>query len=241
MKDLISNSKPLSELPVAVKALFTGYLVVVGLGLLMSFAQILLTHGMADGKFGLSIDDIVYSYYGTRGNSRLEVKLNGTMKDKASTADRAQIIKWVRNDSPQSGWNAQVKDIVYRNCIKCHGMIPGLADFRTFEGIKKMASFDKGITINALTRVSHIHLFGIAFIFFFIALIFSFTEKINQTLKVLSIAMPFAFLVFDILSWWMTKFIPGFAILTIAAGFGYALSSAFMITTSLYQMWFLKK
>ena len=32
----------------------------------------------------------------------------------------------------------------------------------------------EGATITSLTRVSHIHLFGISFIFFFIGLIFSF-------------------------------------------------------------------
>jgi hypothetical protein len=31
----------------------------------------------SDGKPGLSIDDVVYSYYGNRSNSKLENKLNG--------------------------------------------------------------------------------------------------------------------------------------------------------------------
>ena len=46
------------------KALFTGYLLAIGLGLLFAGAQILMTHGMADGKFGLSVDEISYSYHG---------------------------------------------------------------------------------------------------------------------------------------------------------------------------------
>lgn len=61
------------------RSLFTGYILVIGIGLLMSGAQILLTHGMADGKFGISIDDIVYSYHGNRSNSKLETKLKGSM------------------------------------------------------------------------------------------------------------------------------------------------------------------
>ena len=52
---------PLSQIDPALRALFTGYLIVIGIGLLMSFVQILLTHGMADGRFGLSVTDIVYS------------------------------------------------------------------------------------------------------------------------------------------------------------------------------------
>lgn len=55
----------LSELDTPLKVLFTGYLTAVAIGYLFALIQILFTHGMADGKFGLSIDDIVYSYYGS--------------------------------------------------------------------------------------------------------------------------------------------------------------------------------
>ncbi|MBW6452955.1 MAG: hypothetical protein K0A92_04145, partial [Methyloprofundus sp.] len=74
----------LSELDTPVKVLFTGYLTTVAIGYLFALIQILFTHGMADGKFGLSIDDIVYSYYGNRSGTVLEKKLNGSMKDKAT-------------------------------------------------------------------------------------------------------------------------------------------------------------
>jgi hypothetical protein len=49
----------LSNIPLSLKALFTGYIVVVGVGLMMAGAQIMLTHGQSDGKPGLSIDDVI--------------------------------------------------------------------------------------------------------------------------------------------------------------------------------------
>jgi hypothetical protein len=98
----------LSSLDPAHRALFTGYLVIIGLGLLMSFGQILLTHGMADGELGLSVDDIVFSYYGNREGSRLESKLQGSMKLMADEQTRASIIKWVRKGSPRDEWDAGV-------------------------------------------------------------------------------------------------------------------------------------
>lgn len=52
----------LTRLALPIKVLFTGYLMAIGVGLMMAGLQILLTRGMADGKFGLSVDDIVYSY-----------------------------------------------------------------------------------------------------------------------------------------------------------------------------------
>jgi hypothetical protein len=73
----------LPNLPLSLKTLFVGYLLVIGVGLCMAGLQILLTHGMADGKFGLSVDDIVYSYYGDKEHSKLASKLNGSMIDKA--------------------------------------------------------------------------------------------------------------------------------------------------------------
>ena len=226
----------LSTIDVSLKALFTGYLLVVGLGLCKAFAQILFTHGMADGKFGLSVDDIVYSYYGNREGSRLEMKLQGSMKLMADEATRAEIIKWVRNGSPEDTWNSSIQTLVTANCVRCHGVIPGIPDYRTYEGIKTVTAIDEGATVPTLARVSHIHLFGIAFIFFFIGFIFTKTSGIPDWLKVTAISFPYGFLATDVFSWWATKWIPEFAYLTIISGTGYSIASAFMIFTSLYQM-----
>lgn len=230
---------PTMSLPLRV--LFTGYLVVASVGLLTAGAQIMLTHGMADGEFGLSVNDIVYSYYGNRENSKLEVKLNSSMKDKANTQERTEIIKWVRSGSPEATWVTDIQPIVNKNCVMCHGGVPGLPNFTTYEGIKPEAAIDHGASVKDLTRVSHIHLFGISFIFFFICLIFSFTVGIPQLLKAVAIGMPFAFLIIDIFSWWMTKWYPSFAYATIIGGFSYNLAAAFMILTSLWQMWILPR
>jgi hypothetical protein len=41
----------------------------------MAGAQIMLTHGQSDGKPGLSIDDVVYSYYGNPSHPNYRVVL----------------------------------------------------------------------------------------------------------------------------------------------------------------------
>ena len=229
----------LPNLGLSVKALFTGYILVVGMGLMMAGAQILLTHGMADGKFGLSVNDIVYSYYGNRGNSRLEAKLNGSMKDKAPVDVRAQIIEWVQKGSPNEEWEGHINPLFQQHCVSCHGVIPGLPNFNSIDAVHKVAEIDTGTSIDSLTRVSHIHLFGIAFIFFFVGFIFSMAVGIQKYLKAFAIFLPFCFLLVDIVSWWLTKWSPNFAWLTIIGGFGYSLASTFMLLTSLYQMWIL--
>jgi len=226
----------LPNMPAPIKALFAGYLLVIGIGLCMAGLQIVLTHGMADGKFGLSVDDIVYSYYGDRSGNKLASKLNGSMKDKAPTEVRQDIIKWAQQGAPEEQWEPHFKEVFANNCVMCHSQIPGIPDFTQYEEVQKGAATDQGATISGLTRVSHIHLFGISFIFFFMCFIFSFAVNVPKRRKMLVIAIPFAFLIIDVLSWWLTKLSPHFAWFTIIGGIGYSLASAYMWFTSMFQM-----
>lgn len=226
----------LPDLPLPVKVLFCGYLLVIGLGLCMSGLQIMLTHGMADGKFGLSIDDIVYSYYGNRSGSEMESKLNGSMGEMGTPEARLDIIKWVRNGAPQADWEASIKDLFEKHCVACHQAIPNLVGLAGYEEVKKLTMTSEGASLQTLTRVSHIHLFGISFIFLFLGMIFSLAVGIPMWLKISTMAFPFAFLIVDILSWWMTKWIPGFAWLTLVGGVGYSIAFTIMWLVSMYQM-----
>jgi len=231
----------LPSLNLTVKSLFTSYLLIIGLGALLASAQILMTHGMADGELGLSVDDIVYSYHGDPAHSKIEIKLNGSMRDKASVADKLEIIKWVRNGAPEKQWDEQINQIFQNNCISCHSVIPGLPDFTQFEEVKRVAKSEKGATATSLTRVSHIHIFAISFIFFFNGVIFSLTVGLKQWLKIIIVSAPFFFLAIDVFSWWLTKIAPEFAWLTIISGVGYGLCSAVIWFVSLYQMWILPR
>lgn len=227
----------LSRLPMTVKALFTGYLMAAGLGLFMAGAQILLTHGMADGKPGLSVNDIIYSYYGNRSGSKLEAMLNGQMKPMAPAPVRTDIIKWVREGAPEKDWAPHYQAVFAQYCIKCHSVLPNIPNFKDYGTVAKLAKVDEGASFKDLTRLSHIHLFGIAFIFFFTGLIFSFASGVPRWLKSVVVFFPFFFLVTDIASWWLTKFYWQFAYLTLIGGVGYSLASSFMWIVSLWQMW----
>jgi len=121
----------------------------------------------------------------------------------------------------------------------CHNAESGLPipDFTQFENVAERAKTDTGASFSSLARVSHIHLFGIAFIFFFVGLIFSLSVGISPLLKTTVIVMPFVFLMVDVLSWWLTKIHPNFAWLTIIAGAGYTIASAYMWTVCIAQMW----
>lgn len=231
----------LPNLPTPVKVLFSGYLLTIGLGLCMAGLQIMQTHGMADGKPGLSLDDIVYSYYGNRSGSTLESKLNGSMKAMGTPEARLDIIKWVRNGAFEAEWEPHFKNIFKRDCVQCHGSILGIPDFAKYEEVKKVAKIDEGASIKTLTRSSHIHLFGISFIFFFVGFIFSFAVGVPKWLKISAIAIPFAFLIVDVFSWWLTRWNPNFAWLTLIGGFGYSVAATIMWFISMYQLLILSR
>jgi hypothetical protein len=224
----------------SMKLLFTGYLTTIAAGYFMALIQILLTHGMADGKIGLSLDDIVYSYYGDRSGSVLESKLNGSMKFNAPEQDRFKIIQWVRDGASEVEYNNDIKAIVEKNCVACHNSAAGsLPDFYKFDNLKKVSESNEGATFQSLTRLSHIHLFGISFIFMFVGIIFSFSTGVPCKYKYPAIVMPYLFLLIDIASWWLTKLNPHFALLVVVAGAGLGVSFAFMWSVSMYQMWVL--
>jgi len=226
----------LAHLPHSYRVLYTGFLLVIGVGLLMAGFQIMETHGKADGKPGLSINDIVYSYYGNRSGSKLESMLKGQMKPMASEEDRFKLVQWARDGASEREWATVIQPILNQNCVACHAPGSSLPDFTQFENVKKLAAVDEGESIATLTRVSHIHLFGIAFIFLFVGWIFALAQYPHRW-KVILISTPFAFLILDVLSWWLTKFYPIFAWLTMIGGFGYSVASTVMIFTALLQMW----
>lgn len=229
---------------IALKSLFTGYLLVVAMGYMMALAQIQLTHGMADGEMGVSIDDIVFSYYGKRSSSVLEAKLNGSMKVNAPEAERRKIINWVHKGADEQAFASMgIRQIMDTRCVMCHNGASGLPipDFTDISSVLKVAEIDTGATIASLARVSHIHLFGIAFIFMFVGLIFSLAAGVPRKLKAVVIVMPYVFLVLDISAWWLTKLNPNFAWLVIIGGGMMALSFAFMWTVSLYEMWIMPR
>ncbi|WP_340122957.1 hypothetical protein [Methylobacter svalbardensis] len=233
---------PLKDHDTPIKVLFTGYLCTVAIGYFFALIQILFTHGMADGKFGLSVDDIVYSYYGNRSGTVLEQKLNGSMKDKAPELERFKIMEWVREGADIDAYKDEgVDKIIESRCVMCHNKeASGIPDFTDFAALKALSEQDTGATFASLTRVSHVHMFGISFIFMFVGLIFSFSETTTTQYKCIAIGMPYAFLVADILSWWLTKINPMFAWLVIFAGMGMGVSFMFMWVTSILEMWLFK-
>ena len=224
------------------KILNTIFLLTIGLGYLMALVNMYYTHQGRDGKPGLSIEDIVIMYHGSSDQTRLGNAVTGIMLPNLKyKSDKEVILRWIHEGAEKQDYEATVAPILNRDCIMCHNpsVNPTLPDLTNFEGVSEVAH-SGGASLPALVRVSHIHLFGIAFILYFIGKIFLLCE-INVYVKRIAMVIPFLAMLLDILSWFLTKSISSFAYVVVLSGALMGLSMGIQILMSIHQMWFPKK
>ena len=229
------------DLPLGLKVLYINILLILGIGYIFAMIQIYEVHSGRDGKPGLSVEDIKIAYSGSKSDTRLETALKGPMSGMLPQDDRATIIQWVRNGGKEDEYNARINPILESHCRMCHnGSNPHIPTLMSYSDVKKVAQLDTGVSIGTLVRVSHIHLFGLSFIFGFLGLIFSHAYIRNQTLKIVMICLPFLAIFLDIASWWLTKVTTGFAYVVMIGGGLMAISFSFQWLVSFYQICFFK-
>ncbi len=229
------------ELPISRRVLYTGTLLVLGMGYLFGLIYVYASDSGRDGVPGLSVQDIVIAYSGTTEGTRLEAALRGPMGNMVGPADLASMVGWVQDGAERSSYEAQIRPIIEQNCLSCHdGSNPHLSNLDGFDNMQSVVEHDTGADVFTLVRVSHIHLFGVTFIFFVTGLIFSHAFLRPLWLKSLIMVMPFACIAADVTSWYFTKLVSGFAWVVLFSGALMALSFAIMWVVSMWQMWFYK-
>jgi len=226
------------ELPISMRTLFTGALLVLGVGYIFAMLYIFAAHSGADGKPGLSVDDIKITYSGSKDVTPLEKALRGPMSGMLPQKDLATMLEWIRDGADKKTYTANIETIVSDNCLSCHdGSNPHLNNLDGYENIEAVVAQDTGQDLFTLVRVSHIHLFGLTFIFFIVGFIFSHAYLRPVWLKSLIIILPFLGVISDVLGWYVTKVFTPFAWVVMIAGAVNGMSFAVMWVTSMYQMW----
>ncbi|MDQ6961115.1 MAG: hypothetical protein Q9M28_01100 [Mariprofundaceae bacterium] len=231
-----------SETSVSERLLDSMFLATIGLAYLFALVHMYYSHQGRDGETGLSVKDVEIAYYGQSQKTRLGAALDGAMADNLESPEQKKIIEnWLKTGKTQEGFNQHVAPILNNNCIACHsaesGM--GLPPLTSFKAVQELTHTDSGASVQSLVRVSHIHMFGIAFILFFVGRIFILCEM-KPWLKRAVVVIPFVAMLIDIFSWYITKIIPGFSYVVVLSGALMGISLAVQIITSLYQMWFFK-
>jgi hypothetical protein len=230
-----------SELPLSMRTLFTATLLVLGIGYMFAMVQIYEVDAGRDGKPGLTAEDIAISYSGNRTATRLESALSGPMSGMLPADERSAILGWVHRGLDKAEYEAKIKPIIAQRCLACHdGSNPHIPNLNGLENIAAVAQVDTGMSLATLVRVSHIHMFGITFIFFIMGTIFSHAYVRPVWFKSVVVALPFVSIIVDIGSWYLTKVNTAFAWMVIIGGGLMGMSFAFQWIVSMYQMWFYK-
>ena len=229
----------LRKLPIAFRALFSSFLILIGIGYLTALSLLFLIDIEPHLGIGQSVvEDISQQYHGLPSDTRLEMALKGPMAAMASTEDRNRILKWIHEGAASKGYTA-VAPVFKNNCASCHNpqnnaSIPPLT---SYEDIKKLLKTDTGENLVELARVSHIHLFGISLIFLATGAIFALSET-PVWLRATFVTFPYLTIIMDIGSWWLTKYLdPSFAYVVLIGGAGMGFVLAAQIFISLWDMW----
>ena len=241
-KAMIAKQRRFHDCPISEKLLYTAFLLLMGFGYLMALVYLYTSHEWHDRKAGVSIEDIVDTYYGNRSGTRLEAAIRGPMAGYIQQPeDRHEIVAWLKGGALEQGYTDRIRPIFEKTCLKCHSPASGLKvpDLSTYTGIKTVADVDTGESLHTLMKLSHIHLFGIGLVALGIGIIFR-LAAVPTWLKATLMVVPSAAIFADILAWFLTKWDPVYAYTVVTAGALLGLAWAGQILISLYQLWLMK-
>lgn len=232
----------LRNLPTPMRALFSCFLAMIGIGYLAALSYLFLVDvepHQAKGK-GL-IEGIAEKYHGVP--TRLEAALQGQMSGRIGSQDKAQIFNWIHSGARPEGYQ-DIRPVLERNCITCHRANSGVKrpngepvpSFENVDSISGLIEIDTGPTIAQLAKVSHVHLFGISFIFFLTGFIIALSET-AAWFRVLLIVTPYAAILADVGAWWLTKWEAVFAWVVVTGGALMGLVLACQILIAFWEMW----
>src|SRR5450631_2758899 len=230
-----------SELPYSQRVLYTATIVVLGIGYLFALLNLYFTYAGRSGgnPIMLTAEDLIVAYSGSGKGSRLEGALRGPMSTMLPADERNAVLAWAAEGGARPPYEKSVAPVLEKRCMLCHdGSNPHLPNLNGYDNLKKVTEQDTGADVFTLVRVSHIHLFGLSFIFFIMGLIFSHAYVRPVWFKCLVVAAPFVCIVADVSSWYFTKLFHPFAWVVMGAGAAMGMCFAFMWVVAMYQMWF---
>jgi hypothetical protein len=187
----------------------------------------------------LTPEDLIVAYSGSGKASRLEAALRGPMSTMLPSEELNTVVSWAQTGSTRASYEKDVRPILDKRCMACHdGSNPHLPNLNSYDNLKKATEKDTGASAATLVRVSHIHLFGVTFIFFIMGLMFTHAYLRPVWLKCTIVAFPYLAIMVDVSSWYIIKLFHPFVFVEMAAGMLMAGCFAVMWLITMYQMWF---
>jgi hypothetical protein len=262
--------KKLSQLELPFKLLVTMFLIVLSCGFAVAHLYLQFTTEMADGKPGLGLDDITYTYHGNPTATTFKHFATGPMKKYFSEveddtklnaeeiADFEQVIKWNDEGAKEAGyWDPELKGadknpksvyriLLNRGCLDCHAADATMkgnkkdSPLDSFANISKFTKPDTGMPVGRLLALMHIHLLGMGMMVTLVGTAVAFTSWPTKVRCALIVG-GLSSVLFDVLGWSAVKFGGGtFSPLVMLGGGLMAAYFAISVPASLYDIWLRK-
>lgn len=230
----------LQRLPLPVKTTVSLTLLLLAVGYAIGLLNLYVTYNLTDGRPGLTAEDLKRAFYGDRHNTKLASKIDGGSMAQflPLPGDREKILSWIQDGTPREVYEQRIEPILRINCIRCHRP-GGLSAFRPltrYEEVKTVTSIDRGEPVQLWAKVAHSHVQSIALNLLVLGLVFSFSS-LPQYMRMTVILVPFAALLTDFATRYLARHEPNLVYVMILSGAALALSFAFMVAVSLYEMW----
>jgi hypothetical protein len=221
------------------KFVYSAFALVLGLGYLTALANLYLTHEMADGKPGMSYQDIIAHFHGDRDKTLLSSMIQGAMKPNLKDEKQMHDIQdWIKRGAKKDDFDP-ILQILNDQCVKCHNPF-GAAAFRpltNYEEVAKTTVPDTGIAWARLVMISHQHLFGIGLLCLALSMILL-TTPLPNNIKFVVIFIGFSGVLFDIGGWWLTKLSASMAFLVAIGGAMNGIFFGVAVFTTWYDLFF---
>ena len=235
--------KGLAKLGIPAKVLVTVFLCVMGLGYIFALFTIYISHENADAKPGLSMNDIIITYYGNRSGTVLEDKSLGSMATYfSSDSDKTAVVEWIKSGADKTAYEETIAPIFKKSCTMCHSKdgTESTSPLANYDEVMKYVSVSTGISPSRLGTLSHTHLISHGVMFFLLSLIFLATA-VKDRWKILLVLVAYAGIVMDVFSWWLAKTAAAFAYFSVVGGALLGISFLFFFFVPLWEMWIKKK
>lgn len=225
------------------KLLFSSFLLMMTAAYLMALTFLYFTHAGLDGKSGIDVQDITMSYHGDPGDSKMQAMLRGPMKIHSTPLDTTLLVDWLHAGASKVGYQAIAGNILHKDCEGCHSGSTAQAlhipSYSTYAGTRAVTKTDKGMSVQTMVELGHIHLFGVGLVLFGVGYIFALTD-LKMWIKASVIVIPFLGMFIDVVCWFLTKLDPVFGWVVVISGGAMGVAMTAEILISLYQMWLAK-
>ncbi|MCK6481574.1 MAG: hypothetical protein L6R43_15970, partial [Planctomycetes bacterium] len=236
----------LAALPFPARLLLTLFLAAAGAGYAVGMLNAFASHGNADGRPGLSVEDLRRTWHGRPGWTLLASKVDGGSMERhvPIPSEKRALLDWAAGGGHLDGFDA-ARAVLDARCLRCHspGGQKGDAPFGASREagashalVARFVEPDRGMGLARRATTTHAHLLGMGTLFAAIGAVFLLSDA-GPRAKALLVAAAYGGLFLDIGSWWLA--IPSAAFVWTAL-LGAAIAAAAVaaqITLSLRAMW----